>query len=149
MELDKIEALLEKYLEGQTSLEEESRLRSYFGSANVAPELLPYKPMFMYYDIANTEKSEKQLFFQVKKKENSKYKWLSIAAVFLVLLAFSYPYLLKEEKAVAAQEITPEMAFQQTQKALALLSRKVNTGINSVDYLGEYQIAKEKVFITN
>jgi len=149
MELDKIEELLEKYFEGQTNIDQENQLRNYFLSADVPPDLLQYKSMFTYYDNAVSEKSDKKMFFQVTKNKNSKYKWLSIAALFLVLLALSFPYLFKEEVAVAENMETPEMAFQQTQKALALLSRKVNTGMKSVDYLGEYQIAKDRVFITN
>ena len=40
----------------------------------------------------------------------------------------------------------PEIAFKETQKALALISKHVNTGIESVNYLGEYQQSKNKIF---
>ncbi len=149
MELDKIEALLEKYFEGQTSIEQENQLRDYFLSAELPPHLLQYKSIFKYFDSARIEKSDKPMYFQVTKSKNSTFKWLSIAAIFLVLLAISIPYLLNQEEAVAENVESPEMAFQQTQKALALLSRKVNTGVKSVDYIGEYQIAKDRIFITN
>lgn len=149
MELDKIEALLEKYFEGQTSIEQENQLRDYFLSDDLPPQLLQYKSMFAYFGEAATETSEKPFFFQVTKDKNTTLRWISIAAVFLVILAFSFPYLLKEEKAVTQSVESPEMAFEQTQKALALLSRKVNKGVKSVDYIGEYQIAKERIFITN
>ncbi len=149
MELDKVEALLEKYFDGQTSIEQEKQLRDYFQSADLQPHLVQYKVMFNYFESAGSEKSDKPMYFQVSKSKNSTFKWLSIAAIFLVLLAISFPYLMNEKNAVAENVDSPEMAFQQTQKALALLSRKVNTGMKSVDYIGEYQIAKDRVFITN
>ena len=149
MELEKIEALIEKYFEGQTSIEQENQLKDYFQSSDLPPHLIQYKELFTYFDSAGSEKSDKPLYFQVMKSKNSTFKWISIAAIFLVLLAISFPYLINEKNAVAENVDSPEMAFQQTQKALALLSRKVNTGMKSVDYIGEYQIAKDRIFITN
>jgi len=43
----------------------------------------------------------------------------------------------------------PQEAFEQTQKALALLSENVNVGIESVKYVQEYENAKNKVFKNN
>lgn len=39
MELVKIEDLLEKYFQGETSIAEENELRNYFSSSNVAQHL--------------------------------------------------------------------------------------------------------------
>ena len=41
----------------------------------------------------------------------------------------------------------PEVALKETQKALALLSENVNVGIKTVQYVEEYETAKEKVFL--
>jgi hypothetical protein len=40
----------------------------------------------------------------------------------------------------------PEIAFRETQKALALLSNHVNVGIESVQYIEEYQNSKNLIF---
>ena len=50
-----IQNLLERYFNGETSLNEEATLRSYFLSSNVAEELEAYKPLFVCY---NQEKEE-------------------------------------------------------------------------------------------
>lgn len=43
-----IKILIEKYLEGDTSLNEEKLLRDYFASDDVADGLLAYKPIFAF-----------------------------------------------------------------------------------------------------
>ncbi len=45
-----IEQLLEKYFEGQTSLQEEQTLRNYFSQDNVDESLMEYKPMFEFFN---------------------------------------------------------------------------------------------------
>jgi hypothetical protein len=48
--INKIELLIEKYLEGFTTLREEQRLRKYFERKNVAKHLEMYKPVFMFFE---------------------------------------------------------------------------------------------------
>ena len=49
MELNNIERLLEKYEEGQTTLQEEAQLKHYFTTETVAPHLEVYRTIFVYY----------------------------------------------------------------------------------------------------
>lgn len=44
-----IEALLNKYFEGETSCEEERRLREFFATGDVPEHLLTYQPLFGYF----------------------------------------------------------------------------------------------------
>ena len=43
-------------------------------------------------------------------------------------------------------EDDPEKVLKETQKALALVSEKLNTGIESVNYINEYENSKNKIF---
>jgi len=43
---------------------------------------------------------------------------------------------------------SPEAAFEATQKALSILSKNVNVGIESVSYINEFQNSKELIFKT-
>ena len=52
MELDRIENLLEKYFEGETSIAEEKELKVYFSSGDVAQHLEQYKAIFGYFSEA-------------------------------------------------------------------------------------------------
>jgi hypothetical protein len=148
MEFNKIEALLEKYFEGETSIFEENELKNYFSSANVAPHLEQYRTLFGYFEVAKAQKlTNKAVFTSRKRKVN----WLSIAASIVVLLGigtFTYNNInnTKESKELGTYD-NPEEALQATQKALAMLSDNVNVGIEGVQYLQVYEVTKEKVFI--
>ncbi|GAA3737773.1 hypothetical protein GCM10022422_21370 [Flavobacterium ginsengisoli] len=151
MELNKIEEILEKYFQGETSIAEENQLKEYFSSSNVAQHLEQYKPMFNYFSQAKEQKSTYEIPLQSKKRNVA---WLSIAASVVVLLGIGTYFFMSEQKdttAVASQtELgtynNPEEALKATQKALALLSTHVNVGIESVQYINEYEQSKNKIF---
>lgn len=48
-ELNKIQAILEKYWEGESSIEEERQLKAYFASGTVDEQLRKYAPMFQAF----------------------------------------------------------------------------------------------------
>lgn len=150
MELNKIEILIEKYFQGETSLAEEKELRSYFSSPDVAPHLEQYKAMFGYFTEAKQQQFTKEI---PQVKSNNKVMWISIAASIVVLFGvvtfFTNNMALQEPQNELGSYETPEEAFRETQKALALLSENVNTGMESVSYLQEYENAKNKVFKNN
>ena len=79
--------------------------------------------------------------------------WLSIAASVVVLLGVGTYFYVSEKNAAPAVAQTelgtyddPEEALAATQKALALLSSNVNVGIESVQYIKEYEQSKNKIF---
>lgn len=153
MELYKIEELLEKYFQGETSIAEEKELTNYFSSLNVAQHLEQYKPMFGYFSLAKEQINPKELpELPTQKEAISKPVWWSLAASLAILLGIGmYVYTNNETKtSIASNELgtydTPEEAFRETQKALALLSGHVNTGIESVQVIQEYNESKGKVF---
>lgn len=150
MELHKIETLLEKYFEGETSIAEENELRTYFSSPNVAPPLEQYKPMFGYYSFAKEQQFEQNIPLQSRKRK--RLAWLSVAASVVVLMGagtFAYLNYAPSQNQDLGTYDSPEEAFRETQKALAMLSGHVNTGVDGVRYLKEYESAKERVFIVN
>ena len=148
MEFNKIEILIEKYFQGETSIVEEKELRSYFSSQNVAPHLEQYKAMFGYFTQAKKQEFVKEIP-QITKKRNV--MWLSVAASVVVLLGVATFYMINTNEPVNNQNElgtyeSPEIAFKETQKALALLSLNVNVGIESVMYVQEYETAKNRIF---
>ena len=50
-----IKYLIEQYFEGETSLQEEQQLRTYFQQGEVAEELKEYQPLFQYFATAKQE----------------------------------------------------------------------------------------------
>jgi len=148
MEFDKMEILLEKYFEGQTSIAEENELKNYFSSLNVAPHLEQYRPLFGYFVEAKDENFDKKLPLISKKQ---KMAWLSIAASIVVLVGIaSYTYFnmnKPNENAALGTYDDPKEALEATQKALAMLSNNVNTGIEGIQYIKMYEETKDKVFV--
>jgi len=150
MELDKIENILDKYFQGETTIAEEKELKEYFSSPNVAQHLEQYKPLFGYFSQVKQQKTTQEIPLQTKKRNVA---WLSIAASAVVLLGIGTFYYVSEEPTtpvVAQSELgtydNPEEALAATQKALALLSSNVNVGIESVQYIQEYEQSKNKIF---
>ena len=150
MEFNKIEDLLEKYFQGETSIAEEKELKNYFSSPNVAQHLERYKPMFGYFSQVKEQKSTQTIPLKTKKQNVA---WLSIAASVVVLLGVGTYFYVSEKNAAPAVAQTelgtyddPEEALAATQKALALLSSNVNVGIESVQYIKEYEQSKNKIF---
>jgi hypothetical protein len=147
MEFNKIEILIEKYFQGETSIAEEKELRSYFSSPDVAPHLEQYKAMFGYFTEAKQQKFTQEIPQQTKKR---KVMWLSIAASIVVLFGMVTFFMINTDETVTQNELgsydSPEQAFRETQKALALLSSNVNIGIESVSYIQEYDNSKNLIF---
>ncbi|MFW0738939.1 MULTISPECIES: hypothetical protein [unclassified Flavobacterium] len=150
MEFSKIEIILEKYFEGETTIAEENQLKEYFSSPDVAQHLEQYKPMFGYFSQVKEQKSTQTIPLETKKR---KVAWLSIAASAVVLLGVGTYFYVSEKNVTPVTAQTelgtydnPEEALAATQKALALLSNNVNVGIESVQYIKEYEQSKNRIF---
>ncbi|KIC00942.1 hypothetical protein [Flavobacterium sp. AJR] len=154
MESDKIEILLEKYFQGESTIAEENELKNYFSSPNVAQHLEQYKPLFGYFSQVKEQRLTQEIPLQTKKRNVA---WLSIAASAVLLLGIgSYFYLNNTNNTtpvVAKSDLgtydSPEEALAATQKALAMVSHNVNTGIESVQYIKEYEQSKNLIFKQN
>lgn len=147
MELDKIEQLLEKYFDAQTSIEEEKELKKYFSSSDVAQHLQQYKPLFGYTIQARQEQFSAVLPLKTNKRKSI--FWISAAASVIVLLGvslFTYNHYNQPKSNDLGTFDDPEIAYKETQKALAMISEHVNIGIGSMNYLNEYEQSKNKIF---
>ncbi len=158
MALDRIEILLEKYFEAETSIAEEKELKDYFTSSDVAPLLEQYKPLFDYAVQAKQEQfSFAPIGFQPRVqatiplntiKRKSAF-WFSVAASVIILLSiglFTYNHYNQQKSEDYGTYSDPEIAFRETQKALAMISESVNKGIGSMNYLNEFEQSKNRIF---
>ncbi len=120
MELANIEKLLDKYLDAETTLQEEQTLQAYFTSNNVASHLQEYSAMFSYFKQSKDETFTKTIQLQPKKTKKH-WKWLSVAAS--VVLLFSV-FMGNE----AYKEHQQRKQFAQVKEALQLVSVNLNKG---------------------
>lgn len=146
MELAKVKKLLDNYFEGITTLEEEKKLKSYFSSGIVSPEVKVYAPLFNGFANAAQETSKRQVNLPETKARSFK-SWYSIAAILIVAFTiggiyFSQPALSKEEQEALA-------AYQKAQDAMYLLSHSLNKGTQNLTYINKFEEGAENLAIIN
>ena len=140
MELAKIENLLEKYLAAETTLKEENVLKNYFSQEKVPVHLEEYKSMFNYFTNSSLDVSTKTISLP-RKKNGSIMKWLSVAAIavlFVSVYSVNQNNLTDKEEAI--------LAYQETQKALNLISLNLNKGNNAIAQLQTFENTQNKIF---
>lgn len=143
MELHNIKQLLEKYFEGETSLQEEKELKNYFSSKNIAPELVQYQNMFGYFSKEKATESKREIVLE--KKSNSR-KWLGMVASIVILLGIGFTFLKPIQQDSLGTFDDPEIALIETQKALNLIAENLNKGKEKMYYLQEYENTKNRIF---
>ena len=140
MELANIEKLVTKYENAKTTLQEETVLREYFSSNNVAPHLQEYQMMFLYFKNSKDETYNKSIQLTPVSSKKPNWKWLSVAAsvvlLFSVYMGNSY---IEQKKA--------ERQFAQVQEALKKISFNLNKGNQAFENLYAYEETVNKVFI--
>ena len=142
MELASIEKLVEKYLNAETSLQEEATLKNYFLEGNVAPHLQEYEYLFNYFAIAKDETFTKTIKLEPKKSKKRNLKWLSVAAS--VVLLFSV-FVGKHKYDENQQRKEAQRIYAQVSKGLELLSSNLQKGENAVATLHTYKNTVNKI----
>ncbi len=84
MKHSEAEILLHRYFEGETSLDEEMRLREYFRAGDVRPDLAELDPLFAYWDEAASIVAPPVKKAAVRRR--LPVRWLSAAAAAVLLL---------------------------------------------------------------
>ncbi|MBL4642933.1 MAG: hypothetical protein JKY44_05005 [Flavobacteriaceae bacterium] len=143
MELSKIEQLLEKYLNAETSLQEEATLKNYFSTGDVAPHLQEYESMFGYFAISRAETSAKPIQLNTKKKN---WKWLSVAAsVALLVSVYFGSNIIKGDDGMTLEQ---QEQYAQVKDVLKMLSSNLNKGNEAMASLYVYEDTVNKIFKT-
>jgi hypothetical protein len=138
MELANIEKLVEKYLNAETTLQEETTLKNYFTEGSVAPHLQEYAYMFTYFATVKDETYTKTIVLEPQKSKRRNYKWLSVAAS-IVLLFSVFIGKQEYEKYQALKQ------FEQISKGLRLLSQNLKKGEQAVATLYTYENTVNKI----
>ncbi|MBV1922667.1 MAG: hypothetical protein KUG68_01420 [Flavobacteriaceae bacterium] len=134
MELANIESLLEDYFEGNTTLEQEAILRTYFANEEVADHLAPYKNLFAGLSMAKQEVSQRELVLPETAK-SSRGMWYSIAASLAIVLTVAG--FMFSNSGMSQDEQDALMALNKTKETMLMFSDNLNKGTEPMFLLSE------------
>jgi hypothetical protein len=158
MNTKEIEALLDKYYEGMTTLEEETLLRDFFVEEIVPPHLAAHADLFRSFDELHKEElldhafEEKVLsslteprVIQLYKNRNRLLYITNIAAGFLLLAGLFFTFRNDIVKNNPTNTFSnPNLAYAETQKALLILAGNFHIGMNKMSRLSAFDQGLEK-----
>ncbi len=151
---EELKKMLERFYQGETTLEEEQMLKEYFSSATVPEEFIPDKELFQSFDeqgesivvpddlnqkiIATVDRLERSA---VRTRRISVFTLSGLAAGLLVMIALYFFYIRVDQPDVLASgELTdtftdPQDAYEEAKRTLAYVSVKLNRGTSEMEYV--------------
>lgn len=132
--MKEINDLIQKYWEGQTTLEEEKQLHSHFSKEAKSGYGTPEEALFSFFE-AEKAKVSTGVINLPKKKEAKLFKLSYIRAIAAGLALVMGSWWAVQHFDNAPKKITiedPEVALQVTKEALTFLKEKVNKGEEKV-----------------
>ena len=170
MDYSHIEHLVNRYWKGETSLEEEQELKTFFteNQAVLPHHLQQVAPLFSYFKAhaqpqLNDPAFEKDLLTKIKNSQHKTnvhtlptrskgFDIARIAATLALLLTLSYALWHQYNKQPATEAVwtqdtyeNPELAYAETKKALLLLSNHLNQGKQEAGKLAMFSRAEQKI----
>jgi hypothetical protein len=140
METKKITELLQNFFNGESTIEEERILETYFKSGNVAEELTEYAPFFngiselaTVTDDSNIEEEVMNFILENENHEKTRYRrmWQTVtgiaASVIIVLGGFLFYQ--QQQKPFKDTFDDPKEAYAYAQQTLQFVSVKYNKGL--------------------
>jgi hypothetical protein len=152
MKLQEIERLLEKYYNGETSLEEERLLKDYFSGDDVPSRFRAEKQQFEYlHDVRHTSLTDNSFDADVLMRISPKrgllsrimeskplfYTTVGMAAAILILLAIFIRFEPMPQK-IQDTYSDPEVAYQEAKKVLFFVSEQLNKGTGKLQPIATY-----------
>ena len=138
MDLTKIEDLLARYEEGNTTLAEEQILKDYFTTEDIPPHLQEYNSLFTYTVNAKATTFNKDIPYKKRKK---RFAFTGIAASIAIalglFLAVNSPVEEIEQQQLGTIE-DPEEAYLKAKETLLLVSDALNFGQEELVYVDEF-----------
>jgi len=133
MTTEQINRILEKYWDGDTSVEEERALRTFFSGDSVPEELKKYQPLFLWKTKQLQIKGSKTLKTGFKKSPSIQwYPFLKIAASVLLIFTLGIGFYTHYEQEKYMDRIfsetysNPEDALQETKNVIGRISSVLN-----------------------
>ena len=140
MEYSKIKDLLDWYFKGNTTLDQETSLRTYFNSEDVDDRLKPYTVLFNTFDKAAQDVFKGSLQIPEKTRFNQKW-WLKLAAIMISIIGVA-GFMYSNSKAIQEREALA--ALKQSKDAMYLMASQFNKAAQRLSLVDEFQVTKNK-----
>ena len=164
MESRVVEQLLERYFEGETSLQEEQQLKAYFQQETIAEQLEAYRPLFVFFSESKQEQLDisfdQKILAQIAVEKPAKIRRLRvvpmlarIAAMLVLAISAWWFYQSSWEQPLQEQAIdwsqyepaSAEEALQIYKTAISRVSKELKSGattavreVENVQELGKF-----------
>jgi hypothetical protein len=158
MDSKELERLLEKYWACETSLEEEHMLRAYFRTTSPTDATRDAAALFAYFDMQRTRELhdasiDEHAVNRAKPKTRTLNRWINgslrIAAGIAVMAAAVWLVRHEIRKDTPQEMIDtysdPELAFEETKRALLIISRGFGTAEEQARKLDLFNEAQQKI----
>lgn len=147
-----VDALVQRYLDGETTLEEEKLLRIWFSTSEVPPDLAHLRTMLGFFASERQQGYPEQVQqptmelhianHKLGRRRRLVYVWTSVAAVVLLaalgLQYMRYQGVEAEKEAILARQNELNLkAFGEMADAIMLVSRTLNKGLSPVSQVAE------------
>lgn len=144
MDYNRIEILLQKYLEGMSTIAEEKELNIFFAENDDIPEKLLFaKDIFCHFNEVKSHTYTKKFKAKTKINKNKFYILAGIAASLLLGLLLLSPNMNSDNKIIYAyidgKAITDiSIAEEYTKRILSSASKNLDNGTKSLNIAGKY-----------
>jgi hypothetical protein len=159
MDSKKINALLEKYWNCETSLEEEQQLKAYFRGKEIPEQLRETAFLFHYFDDHKKKDLtdsgfDNEVLTKVKTPKHGKvrkliYNSMRIAAgiAVLVVATFLVRNEIRKTNPVAVEDTydDPKLAFEETKKALQMISKSFGSAQDKAKKINMFNEAQKSI----
>ena len=143
MEYNSVKKLLDRYFEGETSIQEEQQLRSYFASSDIDVTFEEYAPLFSAFKKASEITYDLPV---VLPKKRSPLKYIaSIAAVAIIALVL-WVQNVNNNVGISSSYENEEVAILKTKQALGVMSQIITNSTTKLEVVSEFDKASSTLF---
>ena len=159
MDSEELDELLDRYWNCRTTLEEEEQLKAYFQQSQIPKSLKETAALFHYFDLQKkkdlTDVSfNRSVIRKIRAPKKGKmatllFNTMRIAAGILVLIVAIWLVRIELRKSNPAEVIDtyndPRMAFEETKKALMMISKSFSTAEEQAKKINIFNEAQKEL----
>lgn len=158
MDSNRLDELLKKYWDCETSLEEEQELRAFFSGGSVPEKYKDAAPLFRYFNESKKKSLKDDAIegrvLQTVAPAKSKLVHLFVnsmrIAAGIAVLMVAFVVIRNEIRKTTPQEMVdtfndPQLAFEETKKALKLISQGIGQAESEARKINLFNEAREEI----